>query len=175
VNVDEIEPQIAEPATLSLDDRRKLSFLVEEFNCLYAEALDEGRIADWPGFFTEDAVYKLLARDNAEAGLPLSLMYCAGKGMLKDRAYAIEYTEMFAPRYTKHQISNTRVLGREGDIVTARSNYSIFETLVDEPTEILQVGTYHDRFVIEGDRLLLKERCALYDTVCVPICVVFPP
>ncbi|WP_158969454.1 aromatic-ring-hydroxylating dioxygenase subunit beta [Chachezhania sediminis] len=175
MNIAEMEPPVSVISTLPVDERLRLTFLVEEFNSLYAEVLDAGRIADWPDFFTEDGVYRLLARDNAEAGLPLSLMYCNGRGMLKDRAYAIENTEMFGPRYSKHQVTNTRILGLEGNILSARSNYVIFETHVDEPTRILQVGSYHDRFALDGETLLLKERCALYDTVCVPVSVVFPP
>ena len=67
--------------------------------------LDRGEIAKWPDFFTEDAVYRVTARDNAEAGLRLDLMSCEGMGMLRDRAFAIANTEMFAPRYVQHHVS----------------------------------------------------------------------
>lgn len=162
----------------SMPDRaflRELRHMVEDFNCDYADTLDRGEIEKWPDFFTDDGVYRLIARDNAEANLPLPLMYCDGKGMLKDRAYAIAHTEMFAPRYTMHQIAQVRVLGIEDDIVSAQANYVLYETLIDEPTHLLQCGKYHDLFLLQGDRLLLKQRNCIYDTLLIPTCIVFPP
>jgi anthranilate 1,2-dioxygenase small subunit len=154
---------------------RELRWAVEEFNYEYADVLDRGEIERWPDFFTDDGIYRLIARDNADSDLPLSLMSCDGKGMLKDRAYAIEHTEMFAPRYTMHHIGQIRVTDFEDRIITAQANYIILETLIDEPTRLLQSGKYYDRFLMQGDTLLLKERRCVYDTVLVPTCIVFPP
>jgi len=155
--------------------RRDLAFAVQEFNADYAETLDRGDIEAWPAFFTEDGIYRLIARDNADSSLPLSLMSCEGMGMLKDRAYAIAHTEMFAPRYVMHHITPVRITDFDGEIISAQANYIILETLVDEPTRLLQSGKYRDKFVMQGDRLLLKERHCIYDTVLVPTCVVYPP
>jgi len=164
---------VAQP--LSRAQLRDLCSAVEEFNADYADTLDRGAIEQWPAYFTEDGVYRLIARDNADANLPLSLMSCEGMGMLKDRAYAIAHTEMFAPRYTLHQITQVRVTGFDGRIISARANYVIYETLIDEPTRLLQCGRYRDTFLMEGERLLLKERNCIYDTVLVPTCIVYPP
>jgi anthranilate 1,2-dioxygenase small subunit len=155
--------------------QRELRWAIEEFNHDYAAVLDRGEIEKWPDFFTEDGVYRLIARDNAEGGLPLSLISCEGRGMLKDRAYAIAHTEMYAPRYLTHHITQTRVTGIDDNTIQAAANYIILETLTDEPTRLLQSGRYEDRFVIHGTALLLKERLCIYDTVLVPTCIVFPP
>lgn len=154
---------------------RELRWAVEEFNYEYADVLDRGEIERWPDFFTEDGVYRLVARDNADFDLPLSLMSCEGKGMLKDRAYAIAHTEMFAPRYTMHHISQIRVTDFEDPIISAQANYVVLETLIDEPTRLLQCGKYYDKFLLQGDTLLIRERRCVYDTVLVPTCIVFPP
>jgi anthranilate 1,2-dioxygenase small subunit len=167
--------RIAAAGTADRARLRELRFLVEEFHFEYAAVLDRCEIERWPEFFTQDAVYRLIARDNADAQLPLSLMSCEGIGMLRDRAYAIAHTEMFAPRYIKHLISNIRVTGYDEHTVAAEANYIVLETLIDEPTQILQAGTYHDVFWLEGDRLLIRDRRCVYDTVLVPNCVVFPP
>ena len=166
-------PPAAKPIDRAL--MRDLRLAVEDFNCDYADTLDRGDIEAWPDFFTDDGVYRLIARDNADANLPLSLMSCEGKGMLKDRAYAIAHTEMFAPRYTMHHIAQVRVTDFDDQIVTAQANYIILETLIDEPTRLLQCGKYRDKFLLQGDKLLLKERNCIYDTVLVPTCIVFPP
>lgn len=152
----------------------ELRLAVEAFHCDYADVLDRGDIEAWPEFFTDDGVYRVIARDNVEANMPLCLMLCEGKGMLKDRAYAIAHTEMYAPRYVQHQISLTRITGVDGAQIKAEANYAVFETLIDEPTKILQVGRYRDTFRLVNDRLLLADRLCVFDTVVVPNCVVFP-
>src|SRR5216683_8239451 len=90
---------------------RELRLEIEEFNAEYAAALDAGRVQDWLNFFAEDAIYRITGRENADAGLPVGLVYCEGIGMLRDRAFAIAKTAMFAPRYLLHYVANTRILG----------------------------------------------------------------
>ena len=153
---------------------REHRFAIEEFHAEYAAVLDRGAIELWPDFFTEDAVYRVIARDNEEAGLRLDLMSCEGIGMLRDRAFAIANTEMFAPRYVQHQISVVRVLGEQAGLISAEANYLLLETLIDEPTRILQAGRYRDRFRRVGDGLKLQFRQCVFDTVLVPNCMVYP-
>jgi anthranilate 1,2-dioxygenase small subunit len=163
--------------TLTANDlalRRELRLQIEEFHADYAATLDAQDVEAWTTYFTHDAVYRVIARDNFESGLPLCLVLCEGMGMLKDRAYAIMHTEMFAPRYVQHQVSLTRVTGIDGHVISSEANYLVHETLIDEPTRLLQAGRYHDRFVQSEGRLLLKERTCIFDTVMVPNCMVYP-
>ena len=48
---------------------------IEEFNYEYADTLDRFDVDGWVEYFTEDALYHVIARDNAESGLPLGLIY----------------------------------------------------------------------------------------------------
>ncbi|HUK58742.1 MAG TPA: aromatic-ring-hydroxylating dioxygenase subunit beta [Stellaceae bacterium] len=147
---------------------------IEAFHGAYCAALDEGRIADWPRFFTLDALYRITARENEEAGLPVGLVYCEGRAMLEDRALALAKTEMFAPRYLRHYVSNVRVLGSDAGVISAAANYLVLQTLVDRPTTIHQAGRYHDRFVRDGGHLLLRERHCVYDTLVIDNALVLP-
>lgn len=153
---------------------RELRFEVEEFHYDYAAALERGDIESWPEFFTEDANYRIVARDNADHGLPLGLVYCEGKAMLRDRAFALRNTEMYAPRYLQLRISNTRILAADGPTIRAEASYLLLETLVDEPTTVQQAGKYRDVFVRQGGALLIKDRQCIYDTVVINNCLVFP-
>ncbi|PPR10316.1 MAG: Salicylate 5-hydroxylase, small oxygenase component [Alphaproteobacteria bacterium MarineAlpha11_Bin1] len=147
---------------------------IEDFNYAYAETLDAMDVDGWVDYFTDDAFYHVIARDNAESALPLGLIYCEGKAMMKDRAYALLNTEMFAPRYLHLSITNTRALSIKKDEIQATANYILIETLVEEPSRIQQVGKYRDVFVREGNKLLLKERICTYDSVMIDNCLVFP-
>lgn len=163
------------PALTAPTALRDLRDAVADFHAAYAAELDRGDVEKWPAYFTDDANYRVIARDNHEAGLPLCLMYCNGMGMLKDRAYAIKHTEMYAPRYVLHSVSLMRVLSFDGTHAAAEANFLIHETLVDEPTKLLMAGRYEDRFRVmpDGD-LKLASRTCIFDSVLVSNCVVFP-
>lgn len=158
---------------------RELRLEIEEFHTEYCHVLDEGRLERWVDFFAEDALYRITARENADAGLRVGLVYAEGRGMIRDRAFAIMHTQMFAPRSMQHFTSNVRVIsvenaGSEGGRVKAQANYLLLQTLVDGPTTIHQAGRYYDTFVRRAGRLLLEERQCIYDTVLIANDLVYP-
>lgn len=155
-------------------DLRELRLEIDEFHALYCETLDRGAIEQWPEFFTEDAVYRITAKENHDAGLAVGLVYADSKPMLRDRAFAIARTQMFAPRYLRHFVTNTRVLSAERDLTHARANYLLLQTLMEGPTTIQQAGVYLDTFVRADGRLLLKERQCIYDTLLIANDLVYP-
>jgi 3-phenylpropionate/cinnamic acid dioxygenase small subunit len=147
---------------------------VEDFHVRYCAALDEERLEAWPDFFAEDCLYVVTARENVDAGLRVGLVYAEGRGMIRDRAFAVKHTQMFAPRYIQHFVSNVQVLALSGDQIRTQSNYLLLQTLVDGPTTIHQSGRYYDTFVREGEQLLLRERHCVYDTTLIANDLVFP-
>src|SRR5437868_9081131 len=82
---------------------------IEAFNSEYCAVLDTGHVEAWPDFFALDGIYRITARENAELGMPVGLVYAQGRNMMHDRATAIAKTQMFAPRYNLHLVTNTRV------------------------------------------------------------------
>jgi 3-phenylpropionate/cinnamic acid dioxygenase small subunit len=164
-----------EAAAVEQISARNLRFAVEEFNAEYCAVLDSGEVEKWPGFFTEDAIYRLTAKENADAGLLVGLVYAEGRNMLHDRAVSIARTQMFAPRYNLHVVGNVRVLQQLSPTeFTAQSNFILLQTLVDGPTTLHLAGRYFDRFVMTDKGLLLKERQAIYDTTMIATDVVYP-
>lgn len=157
---------------------RELRFEIEEFHAEYCNTLDRAELSKWPEFFTEDAVYRITARENADAGLPVGLVYADSRAMIRDRAFAIEHTQMFAPRYMQHLTSNVRVIAVEDGRIKAQTNYVLLQTLVDGPTTIHQAGRYYDTFVREGGlaggRLMIRERQCIYDTLLIANDLVYP-
>ncbi len=158
----------ADPATV-----RELRLEIEEFHSAYCWTLDSGALDRWPEYFVEDAVYRITARENVEAGLPVGLVYADSKAMIRDRAFALQHTQMYAPRYLQHFVSNVRVIA-PGEKIRAQANYLLLQTLVDGPTTIHQAGRYYDTFVRRDGRLLLQERQCVYDTVLIANDLVMP-
>jgi anthranilate 1,2-dioxygenase small subunit len=149
---------------------------IDEFNAAYGAALDEQRLSDWTEMFTDDAFYVVISRENADRGLPVGLIYCDSKKMIHDRAFALEKTTMFAPRYLRHIIGNLQILGQErnGD-VRARANYVLIQVLYDRPeAKLHQVGVYHDVFRRIDGALKLAERRCIYDSLLVDNALCLP-
>jgi anthranilate 1,2-dioxygenase small subunit len=166
-----------DPAT---NDRRIEALLlhreIDDFNNAYAAALDEQRLDDWAEMFTDDGFYLVISRENADRNMPVGLIYCENKGMIQDRAFALQHTEMFAPRYLRHIVGNLQVLGEDANgEVRARANYVVVQVLFDRPDARLhQVGVYYDRFRRDGDRLKLAERRCVYDNLLVDNALCLP-
>jgi len=62
----------------------------------------------------------------------------------------------------------------DGDLIHAVANYTLIETLVEEPSRVQQVGKYRDIFKRTPDGLLLQERICTFDSVMIDNCLVFP-
>ena len=161
---------------------RELRFEIEEFHTEYCSVLDSGALEKWANFFSEDALYRITARENADAGLRAGLVYAEGRNMIKDRAFAILNTQMFAPRYLQLSTSNVHILDIIGmddkilgdGIIKSKTNYLLLQTLVDGPTTLHQSGRYFDTFIRQKDRILIQERQCIYDSTIKANDLVYP-
>ena len=148
---------------------------IESFNADYCATLDSLDIEAWPDYFTEDALYRITARENAERGLPVGLVYAEGQKMMRDRAVAIARTQMFAPRYMLHMLSNTRVTSEsDAGEVASSTAFMLMQTLVEGPTTLHLAGMYYDRFVRVEGVLRLQERQVIYDSAILANDLVYP-
>lgn len=151
----------------------ELRYEVEDLYAEYAEILDSGRLERWPELFVEPCLYRMVAKENHDRGLPLSLMRCESLGMLKDRAFACEKLNVFAPRTWRHVISQIR-LASNGEEIAVRANFAIFETVIEHPTQVLVAGRYLDTLVRTPAGLRFREKICVYDTNLIPGSIVRP-
>lgn len=152
----------------------ELRLQVEELLYAYADVLDNGLLDDWPPFFTSDCLYQIIARENYDRGLPLATMLCESQAMLRDRVTAYRQANVYSPRYFRHLISTVRIVGIESGIVSARSNFAVLQTLVDDETRVFLAGRYEDCIVIDEGRLRFRQKLCIYDTLHVPNSIVHP-
>lgn len=134
----------------------------------YIQCLDDDRVEDWPGFFTDDAVYKVVARENVERDLPVATMLCTSRAMMQDRVVALRNASVFSPRYLRHLVSGLRILGQENGAYLFQANFAVFQTLQDEETKVFMVGKYQGQLVLGGETPKLRELAAIYDTSQIP-------
>lgn len=105
----------------------------------YAAVIDDGDLADWPGFFAEDAEYRLIPRENFLRGLPAALIYCKNRAMMRDRVVAIKKATVYTPQYYRHHYSNI-LIERSPVQTTLRANYLLCRTQDDGDTIIFSTG-----------------------------------
>ena len=147
---------------------------LEELYAAYTACLDEERFEEWPEFFVEQCLYKIVPRENFERGLPLATWLCESKGYLADRVTAIRRTAVYAPRYIRRMVGGLRVLGWTGGVLEVRANYVALETLQDELTRVFNAGQYRDKLVVEEGRLKFKEKLCIFDSLLVPNSLIYP-
>lgn len=144
------------------------------FYDLYNEALDDLALERWPLFFTADCLYRITARENWEAGLPLSTLVCESRGMMNDRVVGWRRTMTYAPRAYRRFQSGLRVVEATAEAVRVRSNFLVVQVLIDKPAEVAFVGVAHDRLVRDGDDLRLAERICVLDSEMLPNSLIYP-
>ena len=140
----------------------------------YVACIDADDLERWPDFFTDQCVYKVIPRENADAGLPVSVMFCDSKGMLKDRIVALRNANVYAPHFYRHLVSNTRIVGESNGEIKAETNYAVFQTLLDGQTQIFNVGKYEDTMIRQDGKLLFKEKLCIFDTYRIQTLMVTP-
>ncbi len=140
----------------------------------YAACIDEQRFADWPGFFTEDCHYRVVARENHEAGYPLAIMSLKGIGGLQDRVYGVTSTVFHAPYYQRHIIGLPRVTACDGDSLSVEANYLVIRTRRDMLSEVYNTGRYIDRIVRTKMGLKFAEKLCIFDSELIPNSMIYP-
>src|ERR1700756_5758757 len=80
----------------------------------YYAVLDDLRLEEWPDFFTEDCLYRVIPRENFEAGYTLSTIFAESRGMLVDRVLGMTRTQMFAPRTYRRFPGPLRLVSGDG-------------------------------------------------------------
>jgi 3-phenylpropionate/cinnamic acid dioxygenase small subunit len=152
----------------------ELRLELEELYAGYIACLDEERFEEWPDFFTDPCLYKIVPRENFERGLPLAVWLCESKGYLLDRVTAIRQTAIYGPRVMRRMISAMRVLGWQGETLAVRANFLALESLQDELTRVFLSGQYHDVLAVDGGRLRFREKVCVFDSALVPNSLIYP-
>ena len=153
---------------------QELHFEIERLNSEYAHILDSERFEEFPELFVEECLYRVVPRENHLLGLPIAVIHCESKGMIKDRIYAARESTLAEPRTLRHFITNVRVLETGDQAVRAEANVLVVQTMINRMTEIVLSGFYLDRIVRSGDRLRFKERLCIYDSLLLPTSLIAP-
>lgn len=140
----------------------------------YAAAIDDVRYDDWLALFDETCSYRIVPRENHDAGLPLALVLCDSKDMLRDRVVALREANEYAIHTDRHLVSGIRLRGRAGDVVRVEADYAVYHSSAEGEASLFAVGLYRDEVVFVGGRALFRSKLVIMDNSCVPHAVSTP-
>ncbi|HEY1934943.1 MAG TPA: aromatic-ring-hydroxylating dioxygenase subunit beta [Acetobacteraceae bacterium] len=140
----------------------------------YENTLNDGAFEAWPDHFTEACVYRIIPKENQDAGFPVAVIYCESRGMLADRVVALRETALYAPRTMRLMTSGISLRSIDDDGMYLTASFAVFQTMQDQPSEVFLCGRYQDRVVDDGGALRFAERLCIYDSTIVPLSLVYP-
>ena len=149
-------------------------YRIEAFLTAYVHDIDDDNLAGWPEYFTADGTYQIITRENFEAGLPMGIMYCQGRGMMADRIQAMGSANIFEDHTYCHILGRPQIGKGDNGFFQARSNFTVFRTMQDGRTETFAVGKYLDQIVLQDGRPYFADRRVILESRQVDILLVRP-
>jgi p-cumate 2,3-dioxygenase beta subunit len=139
---------------------------VEDFLFYEAELLDAWRLDDWLGLLTEDVGYFVPPNDKPDADHRYTLFTIADDAVrLKERIIRLKDPNChaeFPPSRTRRMITNVRITGLDGDLISVNANFAIFRHRRYEPPREF-VGRYQYKLRRRDGMLKIAERRAILD------------
>lgn len=157
-------------APVGADAREAITDLLER----YAHALDDGDAEAWSGFFELDGVYQVTTRENVEAGRPIGIVLCEGRGMMDDRIKALRIANIFESHTHRHVLGRPVLQAREDGSVQARSSFVIYRTMYTGQTEVFATGVYDDVLKPHQQEWKIAARRVVLDSRMVDTLMVYP-
>ena len=147
---------------------------VAKLMAAYAHAIDDDRLEEWPDFFTEDGVYRVTTRENANLNLPVSLIYCEGKGMLQDRISALRNANIYEPHVYCHMVGQPEILESKDGEHRVRNNFTVVRTMAEGDMSVFACGRFFDRVVDISGVFRFRERVVILDSRRIDTLLVIP-
>lgn len=140
----------------------------------YTDAIDNDRLEEWPTFFTDDALYEIIAKENEDAGFPIPLLRCDNAAMRRDRVISLRHANIYEKPVYRHFLSGLMLAPVEAGTVLLRCSYLVVNTSQEGDSAIYQTGLYRSRVVRREDGFRFAEKRVIYDTLRVQTLLAYP-
>lgn len=165
-----VEALLPAPVELHAREREEIAEFLER----YAHTLDDGRIDEWSAFFAHDAIYQVTTRENVEAGMPLGIVLCEGRGMMDDRIKALKIANIFESHTYRHVLGRPLVEALGGGRYAVRSSFVAYRTMYSGQTDVFATGRYDDVLQSGPPGLRFAQRRVVLDSRIVDTLMVYP-
>lgn len=130
----------------------------------YIRVIDDGDLDAWPALFLDDGLYRIVTRENFDAGRPLAILECQGRATMQDQVARFRQASAAGPERYLHQISGLSIEMIGPFHARCRSNYTVIRTVPDGSMTIFSAGQYHDEIFLRQDRALFRQRTVIPDS-----------
>jgi len=148
-------------------------FEIQDLCETYARLLDEDRLEDWLDLFTDPCRYEILTRENLSQNLPLSLMLCDNKDMLRDRISSLRNANIFNIHTDCHVLGPVQVFD-SGRGFVAGAAYSLYQSTQEGVSKLFSVGRYRFDLARHGTVLAIETALIVTDTSTVQTLLATP-
>ena len=150
--------------TVNIMDDMTLWFQLHVLQDEYINTLDNDRLEAWPTLFTEDCLYEIVPKENADMGLPIGIIYCNNQKMLRDRVVSLRNANIFEEHSYRHMTSGLRMVAQKDGVIETESNYVVVQTRTNGESNVYQAGKYYDKVVRTDGGLRYQSKRVIYDT-----------
>ncbi len=161
---------LGKPAPLNASTRDEIADFLER----YCHTLDDGRVEEWSAFFEEDALYQVNTRENVEAGRPIGIVLCEGRGMMDDRIKALNIANIFESHTHRHLVGRPLIEARSDGRCDVRSSFVIYRTMYTGEAEIFATGRYDDVLQRGPQGWHFVKRLVVLDSRLIDTLMVYP-
>jgi anthranilate 1,2-dioxygenase small subunit len=137
--------------------------IVEDLHSRYSHAIDDDRLEEWPELFTESGKYRIATAENEARGLPLPVLSCDSRAMLRDRIQSLRHANIYEPQSYRHIISSIVLEKLDEKRVKSVSSFLVIRIMQDGATMVFASGRYLDRIVLTPEPLY-EERVVVCDS-----------
>ena len=121
---------------------------IEKLHAQYAHALDDDRLEAWPDFFTEQGKYRIATAENEARGLPLPVLSCDSRAMMRDRVQSLRHANVYEPQRYRHMISAVMVEKLDDSRARSTANFLVIRIMQNGDTSVFASGRYLDRILL---------------------------
>lgn len=152
--------------------------LVLRLNARYAHCIDDGRLEEWPDFFTPDARYSVTTMDNYRDSLEAGIIYADSRDMLRDRVSALRQANIFERHVYRHIFGMPLIAPMPEDDemreITSETPFLVVRIMRDGASDIFATGRYLDRFHRDAQTVLIRERIVVCDSARIDTLLALP-
>ena len=152
------------PAWLD-DGALLLAQRIQALQAAYVRCIDNDHLEQWPAFFEEQCLYKVISADNHARGFALGVIHADSRAMLTDRINAMRRANIFERHAYRHVIGPSVVTAMLDDVISAETSFMVVRIMRDGVSEMFATGRYLDRIrTRDGRPVAFIEKLAVSDS-----------
>ena len=148
--------------------------LISQTQALYARTIDDDRLEEWPEFFTDQCTYRITSAQSHRDGLEGGIVFCASKGMLKDRISALREANIYERHSYRHLLGAPCIIAEIGERVESETPFLVARIMHTGETTVYATGKYVDIYTIAAGKALIESRLVICDSSRVDTLLVIP-